>query len=134
METKLPRLSQKTLPNISPKNNNFTSTSVNFAKINRPFTQGNQSVTSLNRNTMKFISNANPIEILPSEIFFKDIEINKIYEITIFARNLTKVPRRIRVLQPQTTKFRCDYDMVGALAAGIALRLIITFETNMLGK
>ncbi len=61
----------------------------------------------LNNTTIKYLSNEEPIEILPSEIIFKDIQTNQTYEITVYVRNLTK-----------TAKFRADYDMQGAIAAG----------------
>lgn len=47
-------------------------------------------------------------------------------------RNLTKTARRIRVFQPQSNKFRVDYDMKGAIAAGLAMKLVVTFETTSL--
>lgn len=47
-------------------------------------------------------------------------------------RNLTKTARRIRVFQPQSGKFRVDYDMKGAIAAGLAMKLTVTFETTLL--
>ena len=37
------------------------------------------------------LSNAKPIEIIPPEIIFKDIEPNYTYEITVLVRNLTKI-------------------------------------------
>lgn len=86
----------------------------------------------LNTKTIKYLSNQDPIEILPSEIIFKDIQTNQTYEITVYVRNLTKTARRIRVFQPQTAKFRVDYDMQGAIAAGLAMKLIVTFETAVL--
>ena len=48
-------------------------------------------------NTIKNITNGKPIEIIPPEIIFKDIEANYTYEITVLVRNLTKKPRRIRI-------------------------------------
>jgi hypothetical protein len=51
----------------------------------------------LNFKTLKNISNASPIEIIPPEIIFKDIEANYTYEITVLVRNLAKKPRRIRI-------------------------------------
>ena len=76
----------------------------------------------LNVRTIKNITNAKPIEIIPPEIIFKDIEPNYTYEITVLVRNLTKKPRRIRIGQPKTSNFRCDYDMVEARAAGIPMK------------
>ena len=53
-----------------------------------------------NPKTINYISNEEPIEISPSEIIFKDIELNQTYEIIVLVRNLTKTSRRIRVFQP----------------------------------
>lgn len=47
-------------------------------------------------------------------------------------RNLTKTTRRIRVFQPQTPSFRADYEMMGGIAAGLAMRITVTFETTFL--
>jgi len=55
-----------------------------------------------NNKTIKYLTNSNPIEIIPSEIYFRDIQINQTYEITVYVRNLTKLARRIRVFQPKT--------------------------------
>ena len=49
-------------------------------------------------------------------------------------RNLTKMVKRIRVYQPKSPNFRCDYDMMGAIAAGLAVELIISFESTSLGE
>ena len=83
---------------------------------------------------LKYISNASPFEIVPNEVTFPDIIANQLYEITVLIRNLTKIPRRIRIFQPKTSKFRCDYDMQGVIAAGLSLRLVICFETSVLGQ
>lgn len=72
------------------------------------------------------------IEILPPEVIIKDIETNQTYEVVMFVRNLTKTARRIRIFQPKTTKFRCDYDMQKAIAPGLAMRLSVSFETSTL--
>ena len=66
-----------------------------------------------------------PLKIYPDEIIFKDIKINQTYEINVLIRNLTKKVKRIRIFQPTSSKFRCDYDMTGPLAPGIALELIV---------
>jgi len=83
---------------------------------------------------LKYITNASPFEIVPSEVTFPDIIPNQLYEITVLIRNLTKIPRRIRISQPKTSKFRVDYDMQGVVAAGLSLRLIIYFETGISGQ
>ncbi|EGR27115.1 hypothetical protein IMG5_201370 [Ichthyophthirius multifiliis] len=73
-----------------------------------------------------------PLEINPQEIYFKDIQVNQTYEIPLQIRNLTKKPRRIRIFQPQTQFFRADYEIQGQIPAGLAVRVIVTFETTIL--
>ena len=88
----------------------------------------------INPKSLKYLSNNAPIDITPSEIIFRDIGVNQTYEMSIYVRNLTKIVRRIRVFQPQNTKFRCDYEMAGAIAAGLAMKLTVSFETAVLGE
>lgn len=78
---------------------------------------------------LKSINNISDFEITPSEISFPDIIPNIVYQTNVLIRNLTKSPRRIRIFQPKSKNFRCDYDMQGVIAAGLSLKLIITFET-----
>lgn len=82
---------------------------------------------------LKFLNNSTPIEITPSQITFLNIIPDQLYQASVLVRNLTKVPRRIRVFQPKTSKFRCDYDMQGGLAAGLAMNLVVIFETDIKG-
>jgi hypothetical protein len=82
---------------------------------------------------LKYVSKSAPIEVNPPEIIINDIEVNQTYEVQVLVRNLTTVGRRIRIFQPKTNKFRCDYDMAGSIAAGLAMKLIVSFETNVLG-
>ena len=83
--------------------------------------------------TIKHISKSVPIEIIPSEIVINDIEPNQSYEVVVLVRNLTSSGRRIRIYQPKTNKFRCDYDMQGNIAPGLAMKLLVSFETDKLG-
>ena len=53
---------------------------------------------------------------------------------SIYVRNLSKIVRRIRIVQPQNTKVRCDDEMAGAIAAGLAMKLTVSFETSVLGE
>lgn len=52
-----------------------------------------------------------PLKVTPNEVIFKDIEVNKTYIFPLMVRNLTKKSRRIRVYQPNTSKFKVDYDI-----------------------
>lgn len=74
------------------------------------------------------------LHIYPDEIIFKDITENQTYEINVVVRNLTKVVKRIRIMQPTTSKFRCDYDMAGLLAPGLSIELVVSFSTSVSGQ
>jgi hypothetical protein len=86
-----------------------------------------------------------PIEIFPSEVFFKgksrnklteltvsclDIVANQNYEVTVSIRNLTKKVRRVIVTQPKSGKFKIDYEQNGSLAAGLSMKLNVQFESR----
>lgn len=86
----------------------------------------------LNLKTIKSITNSDPINVYPKECVFSDIEINQTYEMIVYVQNLSKVPQRIKVMQPTTSKFRVDYDTTGSIAAGLTVKLVIVFETNNL--
>ena len=49
-------------------------------------------------------------------------------------RNLTSKVRRIRFIPPNTSKFTAEYETLGAIAAGIATKVKISFETEELGN
>jgi hypothetical protein len=74
------------------------------------------------------------LHIYPDEIIFKDIMENQTYEINVIVRNLTKAVKRIRIMQPTTSKFRCDYDMAGLLAPGLSIELVVSFSTSAAGQ
>ena len=83
--------------------------------------------------TIKHISKSVPIEVAPSEIIINDIQPFQTYEVMVLVRNLTATGRRIRIFQPKTNKFRCDYDMMGNIAPGLCMKLLLTFETDKPG-
>ena len=66
-----------------------------------------------------------PFEVTPTEVFFHNIQSDNIYEISVFVKNLTKKAKRIRVFQPKSSKFRCDYEIKGPIAAGLSVKLTI---------
>lgn len=74
-----------------------------------------------------------PLKVYPDEIIFKDIRTSQTYEINVSVRNLTKYVKRVRIFQPMTTKFRCDYDSIGPLAPGMCIELTISFSTQTIG-
>lgn len=89
---------------------------------------------TLNNTTINTLGNTDePLEVFPPEIFIKDIEPLQNYEVTVIIRNITKKVRRLAFKQPKTNKFKLDYDMEGPLAAGLSVKLNVSFETDHLG-
>ena len=88
----------------------------------------------LNNSTVKTLGNTeDKLEVFPPEIFIKDIEPLQNYEVTVIVRNITKKVRRLAFKQPKTNKFKLDYDMDGPLAAGLAVKINVSFETDYIG-
>ena len=79
--------------------------SIKFSDFGVNFKNGKK-LLAKSMHSSKLLSNNQPIEVVPSEIFFHDIIIDQTYEIPVFIRNLTKTKRRIRILQPKSGKFR----------------------------
>ena len=52
----------------------------------------------------------------------------------MLVRNLSLKSRRIRIGKPKTKYFKCEYNMVEARAAGIPMKLTVSFETHDLTK
>ena len=89
---------------------------------------------TLNNTTVNTLANTDePLEVFPPEIFIKDIEPLQNYEVTVIVRNITKKVRRLAFKQPKSSKFKLDYDMEGPLAAGLAVKINVSFETDHLG-
>jgi hypothetical protein len=79
---------------------------------------------TLNNTTIRELGNVPaPIEVFPPEVFFKDIEPNQNYEVTVTVRNITKNPRRFKFSKPKTSNFRLDYENIGSVGAGLTVRL-----------
>jgi hypothetical protein len=82
----------------------------------------------------KRFTSEQPLLVVPDEVIFKDIIPGQIYQMYVQVRNLTKYVKRVRVFQPKTSNFRCDYDMMGAIAPGLSIELIISFESAANGE
>jgi hypothetical protein len=76
----------------------------------------------------------NKFDVQPSEIIFKDVEPGQIYQMTVVVKNLTKTVKRIRVFQPKNSCFRCDYAMLGPIAPGLSIELVVSFESEEKGE
>jgi hypothetical protein len=72
--------------------------------------------------------------VFPPEIFFKDIEPNQNYEVTVTVRNISKRVRRLKFTNPKTTKFQIEHDMKCPVAAGLAVKMNVSFETDYEGN
>lgn len=73
-------------------------------------------------------------DVQPSEIIFKDVEPGQIYQMAVIVKNLTKGVKRVRVFQPKNACFRCDYAMLGPIAPGLSIELIVSFESDDKGE
>ena len=62
-----------------------------------------------------------------------DIEPNQNYEVTVTVRNISKRVRRLKFTSPKTSKFQIEHDMQGPLAAGLAVKMNVSFETDQDG-
>jgi hypothetical protein len=62
-----------------------------------------------------------------------DIEPNQSYEVTVTVRNISKKVRRIKFVKPKTSKFSLDYEPQGPVAAGLAIKMNVSFETDQDG-
>ena len=45
-------------------------------------------------------------------------------------RNITKNMRRIMFTQPKNSRFHCEYENIGSVAAGLAVKMSMQFETT----
>jgi hypothetical protein len=89
---------------------------------------------TFNNTTIDTLGNTmETLEVFPPEIFFKDIEPNQNYEVTVTVRNISKRFRRLKLTPPKTHKFNLDYDAQGAVAAGLAVKMNVSFETDIEG-
>lgn len=80
------------------------------------------------------LNTPSPFDIQPSEIIFKDVEAGQIYQMTVIVKNLTTSVKRIRVFQPKNSCFRCDYAMLGPIAPGLSIELVVSFESDDVGE
>lgn len=88
-----------------------------------------------NENAVGLLLNTqSPFDIQPSEIIFKDVEPGQIYQMTVIVKNLTTSVKRIRVFQPKNSCFRCDYAMLGPIAPGLSIELVVSFESEDVGE
>lgn len=112
-----------------------------LAKINYEFRQSH----NLNKNeekpkvykSMKLpkqVKDERMFEVTPNEIIFKDVSPGQIYQMKVVVKNKTETVRRIRVFQPKTPEFRCDYEMAKAIAPGLTIELIVSFEATKAGE
>lgn len=79
------------------------------------------------------LNTESPFDIQPSEIIFKDVEAGQIYQMTVIVKNLTTSVKRIRVFQPKKSCFRCDYAMLGPIAPGLSIELVVSYENDEAG-
>ena len=106
-----------------------------LARINKEFREShNIGKEALYRELAPNAKMEQILEVSPSEIIFKDVAAGQIYQMRVTVKNKTKVVRRIRIFQPRSPEFRCDYEMGTAVAPGLSIELIISFESSKEGE
>ena len=93
--------------------------------IHKKFPKSTATFTNVTSLTQKKL-----LDINPSEVFFKDVIANQAYEVNVTVTNTSRKMIRLKIGQPNRKEFRCDYDIRGPLAAGLAMKIAITFETD----
>jgi hypothetical protein len=53
--------------------------------------------------------------------------------VTVTVRNITKNLRRFKFSKPRTSNFRCDYENIGSVGAGLTVKLNVQFECSAEG-
>lgn len=48
-------------------------------------------------------------------------------------RNISKRVRRLKFINPKTSRFSIEHDMQGPVAAGLAVKMNVSFETDQDG-
>lgn len=74
------------------------------------------------------------LKVSPEEVIFRDAVPGQIYQMKVVVKNKTAVVRRIRIFQPRSGFFRCDYELAGRIAPGLSIDLIISFEGKSKGE
>ena len=78
------------------------------------------------------LSKGQPLEIIPPEVVFKDIEVNQYYEITVEIRNLTSKASRIRIQEPTNPDFKVLYTRQPEIAPGLSITAKVKYECKEL--
>lgn len=78
------------------------------------------------------LSKNQPLEIIPSEVVFKEIEVNQYYEITVEIRNLTTKAIRIRIMETNNPNFKVIYTKQPEIAPGLSMTAKVKYECKEL--
>lgn len=72
--------------------------------------------------------NGQRLMLSPQEAIFKDTEPGQIYQMKVLIKNNTSLKKRVRVYQPKSPAFRCDYQLVESIAPGLSTTLLISYS------
>ncbi len=73
-----------------------------------------------------------PIEIIPPQIVFHNVESKKIYQINFAIRNQTLRNIKVKFTQPKSMFFKVEYDENCNIAPGISLFAKVIFRADMI--
>lgn len=101
---------------------------MNNSKLRSVSNRGRASST----HEKSLLSKNQPLEIVPSEVVFKEIEVNQYYEITVEIRNLTAKASRIRIQEPNNQNFKVLYTKQPEIAPGLSMTAKVKYECKEL--
>ena len=78
----------------------------------------------------KEISDQPPIEIIPPQIVFHNVEPKKIYEIKFSIRNKTLENIKVKINQPKSNLFKVEYNRISKIAPGLSIIAKVIFRAQ----
>jgi hypothetical protein len=123
-----------TPPNEEEHNDQRVRRRENITKIAKKNKETRDLLGLDNEGKVEILLKESVFVVEPKEVIFKDVEPGQIYQMFVMVKNLTKYVKRIRVFQPKNSFFRCDYEMLGPIAPGLSMELVISFEGQETGE
>ena len=113
---------------VLDKENIYTNKKKTF-KIKTKTIKSKTHLAKLSKKSKK-ISNQHPIEIIPPQIVFHNVEPKKIYEIKFSIRNKTLENIKVKINQPKSNLFKVEYNRISKIAPGLSLIVKVIFRAQ----
>ncbi len=90
-----------------------------------------KSVKKISKSSVNNSTPDVPIEVVPPQIVFHNIEPKKLYELKFAIRNRTEEKQIIKLTQPKSSYFKIEYNEISSVAPGLSLIARVIFKTNI---